>query len=220
MINALDEFTGHILWQHATNGGDWGAIAADTNTHTVFSGVGNPANQVLSLNATTGALNWSYSVPNSGGDDDVGSGITVANGLVYADSKNGNLYALNESTGTLAWSTPVGTANIGNVSAPTIGPDGTLYVGSLDSNLYALNSTTGVVLWKTHVSGGIDSSPAIANGVVYFASFDKNVYAINASTGAILWKFTMGKMSYASPIIVNGWLYCAANNGTIYAFSL
>ncbi|HET9999244.1 MAG TPA: PQQ-binding-like beta-propeller repeat protein [Ktedonobacteraceae bacterium] len=220
MINALDEFTGHIIWQHATNGGDWGAVAADTSTHAVFTGVGNPANQILSLDASTGALNWSYPVPNSGGDDDVGSGITVANGLVYADSKNGTLYALNEGTGTLAWSTPVGTANIGNVSSPTIGPDSTLYVGSLDGNLYALNSTTGAVLWKTHVGGGIDSSPAIANGVVYFASFDKNIYGVNASTGAVLWKFTMGKMSYASPVIVNDWVYCAANNGTIYAFGL
>jgi outer membrane protein assembly factor BamB len=219
MINALDEFTGHIAWQHATNGGDWGAVAADTSTHTVFTGVGNPANQVLSLNASTGALNWSYSVPNSGGDDDVGSGITVLNGLVYADSKNGSLYALHESDGTLAWSTPIGTANIGNVSSPTIGPDGTLYIGSLDGNLYAINSTTGAILWKSPVGAGIDSSPAIANGVVYFASFNKNVYAVNASTGVILWNFTMGKMSYASPVIVNDWLYCAANNGTIYAFS-
>ena len=220
MINALDEFTGQLRWQHATTGGDWGAIAIDTSTNAVFSGVGNPADQVISLNASTGALNWAFSVPNSGPDDDVGSGITVYNGLVYATSKNGRLYALHESDGTLAWSTSIGPANIGNVSSPTIGPNGTLYVGSLDANLYAINAMTGAIVWKAPTGGGIDSSPAIANGIVYFSSFDKNVYAVNASTGAVLWHYTMGKMSYASPVIVNGWLYSAATDGKVYAFSL
>jgi len=220
MLNAIDELSGHLLWQHATNGGVWGAVAADTSTGAVFTGVGNPGNQVLSLNALTDALNWSYSVPNSPGDDDMGSGIAVANGLVFANSKNGSLYAINENNGTLKWTTLIGTTNNGNVSSPTIGPDGTLYVGSLDGNLYAINSSTGAVLWKALVGGGIDSSPAIANGVVYFTSFNQNIYAVNASTGAILWHYSMIKLSYTSPIIVNGWLYSASTSGRVYAFSL
>jgi outer membrane protein assembly factor BamB len=220
MLNAIDEISGHVLWQHATSGGVWGAVAADSSTNTVFTGVGNPSNDVISLNATTGALNWTFAVPNSGPDDDPGSGITVSNGLVYVDSKNGKLYALHESNGTLEWTTQVGPANIGNVSSPIIAADGTLYVGSLDGNLYAINSTSGAILRKTLVGGGIDSSPAIANGVVYFASFDKKIYAVGASTGTILWNYTTGAQSYSSPIIVNGWLYCASTDGKLYAFSL
>lgn len=226
MVSAIDELSGHILWQYATNGGVWGAVAADTSTNTVFTMVGNPGDQVLSLNATTGALNWAFSVPNSGPDDDPGSGIVVSPGstpgfgLVYVNSKNGSLYAINEHDGTLAWATAVGTPSIGNVSTPAIGPDGTLYVGSLDNNLYVLNSATGAILRTTTVGGGIDSSPAIVNGVVYFASFDFKIYAVDASSGTILWSYNTNKLSYGSPIMVNGWLYDTSTNGSIYAFSL
>ena len=219
-VEAIDEISGQVVWQHATNGGVWGSFAADTSTNTVFTSVGNPANTIIAYNATTGALIWQYAIPNSGPDDDPGSGLTVSNGLVYANSKIGSIYAINENTGTLSWSTPIGALNNGNVSSQTVSVNGVLYVGSLDKNLYALNATTGAVLWKTPTGAGIDSTPALANGVVYVGSFDKKIYAIDASTGSILWSYTTGNLVFSSPIIVNGWLYCGSTDGKLYAFSL
>jgi outer membrane protein assembly factor BamB len=217
-LYALDERTGNIDWQYSASGGIWGAAAVDTRTRTVFTGVGNPPDQVVALNATSGASIWQFSVPNSGGDDDVGAGLVVDNGMVYASSKNGSVYAIREKDGTIVWSTPVGALNIGNVSAPALA-EGILYVGSLDMYLYALNATTGAVLWKTLTGNSIYSSPAAANGVVYFASLDKNIYALDTTSGTVLWKFTLGAESFSSPILVNGWLYCGASNGILYAFS-
>ncbi len=219
-VEAIDEISGHIMWQASANGGVWGSVAADTSTNTVFTSVGNPANTINAYNATTGALIWQYTIPNSGPDDDPGSGITISNGLVYANSKIGSIYAINEKTGVLSWSTTLGPLNNGDVSSQSVTNNGVLYVGSLDTNLYALNPTTGAVLWKAATSGGIDSSPAFANGVVYVASIDKKIYAINGTTGAILWSYTTSAPVYSSPIIVNGWLYCASADGNLYAFSL
>ena len=84
---AIDEASGHVDWQYATTGGVWGAVAIDVSTGTVFTGVGNPSDKVVALNATSGALVWQFNVPNSGGDDEIGASIVVANGLVYANSK-------------------------------------------------------------------------------------------------------------------------------------
>ena len=220
-LNAIDELSGHINWQYVTNGGVWGSVAADSpnGVNTVFTGVGNPSNYVLSLNASTGQLNWFYAVPNSPADDDVGSGIAVSNGLVYASSKNGNFYAVNESTGAFVWSQAIGTTDIGNVSSPAVGPDGTIYAGSFDKHLYAL-SPSGSILWTIQTNGLIDGSPAVANGVVYFSSNDDSIYAANASTGAILWHYNTGRLSHSSPIVVNGWLYATSSNGAVYGFSL
>ena len=206
-IEAIDEISGHIVWQQNTNGGVWGSIAVDTGKDVIFTGVGNPATMVSAYNATTGNLIWQYAVPNSGPDDDPGSGITVSNGLVYADSKNGSMYAINENTGTLAWTTPIGTPSNGDVSSQAVAVNGVLYVGSINTNVYAINASTGAVLWKTATGSGIDSSPAIANGVVYIGSFDHKIYALNANTGAILWSYTTGNLVFSSPIIVNGWLH-------------
>lgn len=220
-ILSIDEMSGHINWQYNTNGGVWGAIAIDTSTHALFSIIGNPVDAVVSLDTRTGSQHWLHTLPAFGPDDDPGSGITVANGLVYLDDKNGSVYGLSESTGNQSWSTQIGSDFLGgDVSTQAVSTNGTLYVGSLDSNLYALNATTGGVLWKTPTGGGIDSSPTVANGVVYFASFDHKFYALNAATGAVLWSYNTGSLAISSPIMVNGWLYCGSTNGKLYAFSL
>lgn len=217
---AVDETAGNVVWQNAVNGGIWGATAIDIGTNTIFTGVGDPNISIRAFNANTGAPVWTYVVPNSGPDDDVGSGITVSNGLVYASSKNGSVYALNESDGTLAWSKSIGSQSIGNISTQAVGANGVLYVGSLNHNLYALHASTGKMLWKRATGNYIFSSPALANGVVYVASNDFKVYAINAASGAILWSYAMGNTSLSSPILVNGWLYCTSTDGKLYAFSL
>lgn len=216
---AIDQLSGHINWQHSTNGGVWGAVGVDATTKTVFTGIGDPDNAVMAANALTGALIWQTPIPNSVGNADVGSSITVANGLVYADSKNGSEYALNESNGTVTWAAKLGTPT-GNLSSQAVSVNGTLYVGSLNRNFYALNATTGALRWKYGSNGFIFSSPAMANGVVYFADTDMNIYALDANTGKNLWNYTTGNKSYSSPIVVNGWLYCASSDGYLYAFSL
>jgi outer membrane protein assembly factor BamB len=219
-IYAIDEVSGHIKWQYLANSGFWGAVGVDPNTNAAFTGVGNPGDAIMSLNALTGAVNWQTVVPNFTADDDVGSGITVSNGFVYASGKNGYVYELNESTGAIVWSTLVGSPGIGNISTQALSAAGVLYVGSLDHKLYALSASTGAILWRVRTNANILSSPAIANGVVYFASFDHNIYAVNANTGKVLWSYKLGNSSDSSPVLVNGWLYCGASDGKLYAFSL
>ncbi len=219
-VYALDEVSGKVDWNLTTGGGVWRAIAVDVSTQTVFAGVGDPSFQILALNAKTGATKWQITVPNSSEDLDPGSAMVVANGLVYFSDKNGSVYALHESDGSVAWATQIAILSADDVSTPAIGANGVLYVGSLDNFLYALNATTGAVIWKAPNVGGLDSSPALANGVVYFASFNSNIYAVDASTHAVLWSFTTGGKSFSSPIVVNGWLYCGSGDGKLYAFSL
>ncbi|HCI78939.1 MAG TPA: hypothetical protein DHW02_04545, partial [Ktedonobacter sp.] len=220
-VLALDIVTGNVRWEYFTHS-VWGSMAVDTGKGIVFTGNANPNAQVLALNAQNGQLLWQFNVPNSSGDTDVGSGITIGNnGLIYANSKNGNTYGINESDGTMAWSTTIALHyDFSDVSSPALSSTGVLYVGSTDTNLYALDAATGAVLWKVSVGAGISSSPALANGVVYFASTNDTFYALDATNGTILWSFTTGALSYSSPIVVNGWLYCASSDGQLYAFSL
>jgi glucose dehydrogenase len=60
----------------------------------------NPCEKVLNVNNVGGlGLKWSYT---TGGK--VYSSPAVANGVVYVGSIDGNVYALNASTGALLWS--------------------------------------------------------------------------------------------------------------------
>jgi eukaryotic-like serine/threonine-protein kinase len=113
----------------------------------------------------------------------VDSSPAVTNGVVYVGSDDGNVYALNASTGAKLWSYTTGNA-ISN-SSPAVA-NGVVYIGSEDNNEYALNASTGAKLWSYYI-GAFSSSPAIVDGVLYIhtgGASGGNVYAF--SVGADL----------------------------------
>ena len=63
--------------------------------------VGSWDHNVYALNASTGALLWSFVTGNL-----VGSSPAVADGVVYFGSYDNNVYALNARTGAKLWSYP------------------------------------------------------------------------------------------------------------------
>jgi hypothetical protein len=172
----------------------------------------------------------------------------VVNGVVYVGSNDGNVYALNASTGATLWSYPT----VYVVDASPAVANGVVYVPALFGSIYALNASTGALLWSYDAAGssspavangvvyvgssalnastgallwsypirsGVDSSPAVANGVVYVGSEDNNVYALNASTGAKLWSYTTGNQVNSSPAVANGVVYVGSNDGNVYALN-
>jgi outer membrane protein assembly factor BamB len=165
-----------------------------------------PSNGKLLWNYTTGG--YVYSSP------------AVANGVVYVGSEDGNLYALNATTGVKLWNYTAGAGSYVQ-SSPAVA-NGVVYTGDGNENLYALNATTGVKLWNYTTQGAIQqSSPAVANGVVYIGSNDGDVYAIYANNGTLLWRF-ISAAGYpdaiiSSPAVANGVVYFQNVAGGTYA---
>jgi polyvinyl alcohol dehydrogenase (cytochrome) len=137
----------------------------------------------------------------------------VANGMVYAGSNNGTLYALNETTGKVIWKqflgkvtkTTCGTRGI--TSSATVATDpktGELRVYDAGGNgyLFALSAATGAVRWKSAVAVASTtvndyyqwSSPTVAGGKVYIGIASQcdsplvrgGVKEFDQSTGALL----------------------------------
>ena len=69
--------------------------------------------------------------------------LTVANGVVYAGSATGDIYALDASTGSLIWQVPSGAAV---TSGPLVSGTGLVFFGS--DALYAVDSS-GAVQWSS-----------------------------------------------------------------------
>jgi eukaryotic-like serine/threonine-protein kinase len=164
------------------------------------------------------SLKWKYQ---TGGT--VFDSPTVANGVVYVGSNDGNVYALNASTGAKLWS-----YTIGPQTPLTAVANGVVYVagGNLNKTVYALNASTGALLWSYTTSGYVSSSPTVANGVVYVGSAYNNnvyankVYALNAKTGAKLWTYSTGGDVYSSPTVADGVVYVGSYDDNVYAFGL
>jgi outer membrane protein assembly factor BamB len=167
----------------------------------------------------------------------VDSTPAVANGVVYAGSNDGNLYAVAQGSGTLRWRFKTGSRV---ASSPAVS-DGLVYFGSYDGNFYALHASSGKLAWKfktggerrfegTHLHGSLPapevmpdpfdvylSSPAVWHDTVYFGSGDGNVYALNAATGALVWKFKTGDVVHASPAIDDGVVFIGSWDSYMYA---
>ena len=102
---------------------------------------------------------------------------------------DGNVYALNASTGTLLWSYTHWRLAV--YSSPAVA-NGVVYVGSDEDTVYALNASTGALLWS-YTTGSVCDFLARRGewgGLCRAGYGDDRVYALNANTGALLWSYT------------------------------
>ena len=130
-VVALDQATGAQLWTAPV------ASAARTEVPAVANGlVFVTHSQLWALDAWTGAVVWSAPATSA-------VGPTVANGVVYASSLNGEWDASDERDGALLWSVTVDSGCFGTctVTLPVIA-NGTLYLAGPDSNLRAFSLPT------------------------------------------------------------------------------
>lgn len=181
---------------------------------------------------TLGSVVWKYKT-----NGRVISSPAVSDGVVFAGSTDGSLYALGQADGALRWRF----ATQGPVLSSPAVHAGTVFFGSLDGFVYAVDAGTGKEKWRFTTGGerrftapGIHgaiprtermpdpfdvfmSSPAIANEVVYVGSGDQHVYALDAATGALRWKFRTGDVVHASPTVANGVVYIGSWDRNLYA---
>jgi outer membrane protein assembly factor BamB len=205
VIDTLGRFTAIVYIN-----GDWPSFRHDP-AHTGLDTY-EPA---LSPSTVSGLTHgWNYTTGAA-----VGSSPAVFDGVVYIGSLDGNMYALNASTGAVEWTFNAGTS-IG--SSPAVA-NGMVYFASEDGSggqagsIYALNATTGALVWFSK-TGAFDSSPEVANGVVYVASghAESSLYALNAATGSVDWTYATGEVT-GSPAVAGGVVYVASFTGVVYA---
>lgn len=103
----------------------------------------------------------------------VNSSPTVVDGIVYVGSNDGNVYALDATTGAKKWSYTIGSP-VG--SSPGVS-GGIVYVGADNWTIYALDAKTGAKLWNHKTGDSVYPSPTVSVGTVYIGSGDANVYA-------------------------------------------
>ncbi|MGW1674785.1 outer membrane protein assembly factor BamB family protein [Streptomyces sp. NPDC002324] len=143
----------------------------------------------------------------------VAPALLAAGGLVYAGSKDGNLYALDAETGKPRWQ--FGTGN-GVYTCPAVA-GGLAYFGSADYHLYAVEVKTGEQRWQFSAGGEVNSSPVVAGGVVYAGSDDARLYAVDARTGDRKWTFAAKGRIRSSPVVAWNKVYVGSEDSRLYA---
>src|SRR5215469_1200339 len=198
MLYALDRASGAEKWKFKTNSRVSSSAAVASGTAYFGSYDGN----LYAVVSASGKLKWKFQ---TGGErrfagkhlhgvlpvaetmpdpfDVYLSSPLVANGVVYFGSGDGNVYALDATSGALKWT--FATGNVVHAS-PALA-DVTLFIGSWDTNLYAIDAASGKEKWRfktgedhdMHNQEGFQASPMMHDGVVYVGCRDSNFYAVD-----------------------------------------
>ena len=235
-LYAVDLQTGTERWKFKTK-------ARITSSPAVDNGVvyfGSYDGNFYAVDAATGKEKWEFATPGerrfiakhihgalpAGASmpdpfDCYLSSPLVSNGTVYFGSGDGNVYALEASTGKEKWKFQTGDV----VHASPALADGTIFIGSWDSFFYAIDAATGKEKWKFKTGEdheiynqvGIQSSAAVADGMVYFGCRDSNLYALDARTGEKKWAYNnKGSWVIVSPAVKDGKVYFATSDSALF----
>jgi parallel beta-helix repeat protein len=150
---------------------------------------------------------WSYTTGNW-----VVSSPTVADGKVYVGSDDGNVYALDQYSGTQIWNVTTGGAVW---SAVAVMGDKVCF-GSFDSLVYCLDASTGSQVWNYTTGGSVGSSPAVAGNRVFVGSDDRRVYCLDALNGSQVWNYTTLGGVRSSPAVADGKVYVGSDDRRVY----
>jgi outer membrane protein assembly factor BamB len=182
------------------------------------SGDGN----IYSLNAASGAVNWTFKTGNV-----VHASPAIADGTLFVGSWDTNFYAIDAMTGQEEWRFKTGedsdTHNQEGIQSSAAIADGMVYFGCRDSHLYALDEETGEKKWSYSGNGSwVVSSPAVRGGKVYFVTSDTSLLEeLDAKTGAVLHSTNFNHWYlYSSPALAGGMLYVGLTQGNLAAVDL
>jgi len=176
---------------------------------------------------------WSFS---TGSGNNAGN-VVEANGVVYAPSTNGTLYALNAANGTSIWSFASGSGYASSGSAPVY-DNGMVFTvcntSSSTQGICALNATSGTPAWTYTFPGSsayAGTPPVVSNGMLFFEGCNTSCsyVALNESTGSVVWAKAEPETNCegnngVTPAVAYGFLYvgyaCAPSGGTIAALRI
>jgi outer membrane protein assembly factor BamB len=179
---------------------------------------------VTAFQVTTGARLWRFDTTT---DDDrsenVGGGLAVDQGTLYAVNGLAELVALDAAKGTVRWRKGTGTPAR---SSPTVA-DGRLFVSTIDNRLLAFATQDGRQLWTyqaatapTAVLG--QSAPAYSDGFVVAGFGSGEIAAVHAESGIVVWTDSLAAANSGGTLAdfstIRGLV--TISNGVVYAVSV
>ncbi len=216
-IYCYDALTGSTIWEFSPGGTQQSSESSPTIANgAVFFGVNS--DEMISLDATTGALRWRFQA-----GQNVSTSAVIHNGVVYFSASDSKAYAVDFNTGQLIWQTSIPGSTV--FAGPTY-HSGTIYTSSGFGFLHALNAATGAQNWRFSADSFSLSygSPAIVDNVLFIGSANRyqdftrkgSLYAINATNGQLVWQALDNIGFYTSPSIEGDRLFIAGYTG-LYA---
>lgn len=142
------------------------------------------------------------------------------NARVYAAGHKGDVVALDQADGRVAWRTRT---KLPLAAGPGLGAD-LLVVGSSDGDLLALDKNTGAVRWSIRLSSEVIAAPAVSRNTVVVRTVDGFLRGLDADNGNERWQlqFDVPRLSLrgnATPVLSGDLAIAGFDNGKVAAVS-
>jgi outer membrane protein assembly factor BamB len=210
------------------NIGDGGGYRRILLAHPVSAGgviyTMDSAAMVSAFQVANGAREWQVDTRGEKDrSDNVGGGLAVDQGTLYAVNGLAELVALDAAKGTVRWRTDTGTPAR---SAPTVA-DGRLFLTTIDDRLLAFATQDGRQLWSYQATNAPtaylgQSAPAYADGFVVAGFGSGEIATVRADSGLVVWTDSLAAPNSGGVVAefstIRGLV--TINNGTVYTISV
>jgi outer membrane protein assembly factor BamB len=179
---------------------------------------------------------WHTRVGDGAGDSGARLRPAVVDGVLYADSTDGKLAAIDATSGKTLWSKSSSThgwfgwgdkkrKDALYAGGPAVSGD-LLAVGTLDGHVYGVNAKDGSPRWEAELKSEVLTSPVVVGDLVVVRTSDGRVYALDSKTGERRWVYDQGTVPLLSLrgngrlLVANGVLFFGSDDGKLVALRL
>jgi outer membrane protein assembly factor BamB len=198
---AFDALTGATLWVGAQQPVFFDNSAAVGQGLVFAHSLIGP---LIAYDADTGEIVWTSDIA-----DVARAAPVLAGRVLYVAGSEGELYALDASTGTVRWSTPP-ESSIFN-QAPTVA-GGRVFEIRTRSHLSAYDARTGEILWELQDATSASLTAALGKLFVSGGPGDPMV-ALDQATGNVVWSAQQATIMAGAPAFANGLLFVPQGSG-------
>lgn len=144
--------------------------------------------------------------------DEIRGSAAGAGGAVYIGSYDGQLYALDETDGSVRWRFRT---QRGIVSRPAPFAEMVVF-GSEDKSVYAVSRSSGRAIWSFRTDAPVRSSPFVEDKACYVGSDDGFLYRIDRAKGHVTWRYKTFGPVRSSPEPAGAHILFGSDDGYLY----
>ena len=208
-VQAHDRFSGKRIWRARIGTVESGFLGAfnfmDRKDPSFVSGgvgagagyvfMGTTAGEVVALSAADGSEAWRTQV-----GSEILAPPVPGNDLIFVQTINGRLLALEEDTGEIRWSfdNQVPVLTLRGTGTPVFS-NGTVYAGFASGKVIALRAENGEPVWEHRVMlpegrseldrmVDVDGTPLLMGSILYAVAYQGKLKALRRSDGQMLWE--------------------------------
>ncbi|MGO4772032.1 PQQ-binding-like beta-propeller repeat protein [Flavobacterium sp. W22_SRS_FK3] len=149
--------------------------------------------------------------------------VVLIDGVLYVPFINGEIFAIDNSTGEIFWKSRLGTVTDQIVlknQIPVIN-NGKLFITAQSpiNNIYALNTKDGSLAWKYKLDSTNNDIPVLYFDNKIFTKSGSNVYSFEANTGKLLNQKGFEEAMSGKPVTDGENVFIASEKNGIYALT-